>query len=99
MKAVLGKLGWMIGGFVTETEGRIRSILAFHYSKYLTEEFLFPIPQTPGSVNLSAGCSRENASTREDSKGTIKLSAISATQALWGPQAKRPSWVIDYHHG
>lgn len=69
MKAVLSVVGWIVGDSVTKIKGRIRIVLAIHHFSISLEEFLLPIPKTLGSMNSSAGCYRENASTRGQSKG------------------------------
>ena len=78
----------MVRDSVTNTNGRIKNVHAFHYFKCLTGRIFVSIPRTSGSVNL---CARGDASTKKDSQGPIKLSALSATQELCGPQANRPA--------
>ena len=78
----------MVTNSVTNINGRIKNVHAFHYFKCLTGRIFVSIPQTSGSLSLSA---RRDASTKKDSQGPIKLSALSATQELCGPQASRPA--------
>ena len=82
------KAGWIVRDSVTNTNDRIKNVHAFYYFKCLTGRIFVSTPQTSGSVNLSA---RGDASTKRDSQGPIKLSALSATQEPCGPQANRPA--------